>query len=100
MMQDDVVIVNGCCIRLPEDFRMSMLIRHSGGNTVEFQVFGRMIDITGIKYSSVDTLSIMLEALSRYACSINADGITCSSKIPLDTIAFVDASGILDRSYS
>ena len=99
MMQDDVLIIHGCCIRLPDDLHNPMVVRHSSGNNIRFSVSDHIIDIISIDYTSTDALAVMLTAVSRYACLIYADGITCCSDIPHDITSIVDASGILDRSY-
>ena len=100
MLQNDVLIINGCCIRLPEDLHNPLVVRHSSGNNIVFSASDHIIDIIHVEYTTDDTLAVMLTAMSRYAYLTQAEGVVCNPDIPVNTISLIDGSGILDHSYT
>lgn len=99
MHTEDVLILNGCCIRLPGTGNAPLTIRYGGHNMIRFSILDHVISIDDIRFSSRDILYTMLEALSRYAYLIAAAGIALSPDIPLYIVTILDDHGILDRLY-
>lgn len=100
MIQNDVLILNGCCVRIT-DIRIQNVftIRHTPGNCIQLSISRHVINIDDVKYTDVRTLANLLEATSRFAHLISADAITCNTEIPLSTLALIDFSGVIDTDY-
>ena len=100
MIQNDVLILNGCCVRIT-DIRIQNVftIRHTPGNYIQLSVSGHTVSIDDVKYADAKTLTNLLEAFSRFAYLISADAITCNTEIPLSTLALIDFSGVIDTDY-
>ena len=100
-ISDNVVILNGCCIRIPDiPYTGSLTLNFGGNNRIVFSLEKRVITIEDILSSDTDTLYVMLDALSMYAYLASSTGVTCRNGVDVKTLEKVDAHGILDIIYT
>ena len=95
---DDVLIINGCCIRLCPDPRADIVIRYSSRNMVSLSIDEGILSIQEIIYRDNKALVTLLRAVYRYATLTRAERIICNPQLPLHLIEFIDNTGLLDQA--